>query len=269
MSAEPLRSIVRLHPGRWDLRGDADLLPPVLDLLADHASHAFGARVRIAGLDLYLKAGTLRGRAAVRHALRRRLFRKPAPRLREHANLAWLRARGFAAPEPLLAGVLVRRGLPRLQLLATRWVDLARPLGAVLASSSSPDRTALLRRLGADVGRLHALGFVHRDLFFRNLLVASTSPPTLVFLDAWRGGPTTLPRPGRGPAYDLACLLLEGAAALSPEEQRELLTAYGAARSRPGHPFPLDPFLGRVARARRRLVPREAARHPELRIPSS
>ena len=95
---------------------------------------------------------------------------------------------------------------------------------------------------------MHALGFIHRDLFPRNLLVlAPTAARRIVFVDGWRAAPHASLR---GPAYDLACLLLEGMDLWSTPEQQTLLEAYVRARVDHGRP------------ARRDLLP-AARRHRE------
>ncbi len=87
---------------------------------------------------------------------------------------------GFAAPVTLLVGQHGAAGL--LVTADTGGEDLL----AVLARLARPDREArrckrdLLRRLGAEVARLHAAGFVHGDLVPPNL---RSRDGTFVFLD--------------------------------------------------------------------------------------
>lgn len=209
------------------------------------------------GQRAYLKAGPLTGKAALRHGLRALLLRRPAPRLQETANLRWLDGHGFQVPQPLVAGLLRRRGLPRYQFLLTRWVDGARTLERVLDEDTPRERRDILDELAREVARMHALGFVHRDLYPRNLLALGPGRAHRVFfLDAWAGGPGT----GlRGPAYDLACLFLE-ADRFEPQEQRTLLETYCAVRLAEGRPAP-GRLLVRLAQSRRGLL-RRLAREP-------
>jgi tRNA A-37 threonylcarbamoyl transferase component Bud32 len=209
----------------------------------------------------YLKGGPLTGKAAVRHGLRAALLRQPPPRLKEAANLRWLRSHEFQVPPPLVAGLLSRGGLPRYQFLVTRWVDGARTLDRVLDEDTPEERRPILEELAREVARMHASGFVHRDLFPRNLLaLGPESQRRVFFLDAWAGGPGT---GRRGPAYDLACLFLE-ADRLEPEEQRALLETYCATRLAEGRPVP-GRLMTRVVRNRRGLLRRLALEPARLR----
>jgi len=87
-----------------------------------------------------------------------------------------LRGTGFAAPEPVLiasrggAGLLVTRDVGGEELLAA-----AGRLGTQKAA-----KRRLLRRLGAEVARLHGAGFVHGDLVPTNVRVCGDA---FVFLD--------------------------------------------------------------------------------------
>ncbi len=167
---------------------------------------SFALPIELDGQPAWLKGGPLVGKARLRHALRQRLLRLGLPRMREFTNLQWLRARLFRAPEPLFAGWLETRGSARFQFLVTAAVEGGKPLAACWLDLDADERDAAALELGREVARLHALGFVHRDLHVRNLLL---TPPVagrrIVFLDAWRGGPQWS---WRGPAYDLACLSL-------------------------------------------------------------
>ena len=184
--------------------------------------------VELAGTRCYFKLSALAGKTRLRYALKRGLLRRKLPRLREFENLGWLRAHGFHAPEPIAAGALWRGGLPRFQFLFTREVPRARTLAEVLAEPA-PDvgRAEILDRLAREVARMHALGFVHHDLFPRNLLVAARPDPLRIwFLDCWAGGP---PPQLRGPGYDLACVAGEDGW-LDGEERERFLETYASAR---------------------------------------
>lgn len=205
------------------------------------------------GARVFAKASALRGSAARRHMVRRRLLGQNLPRVREYENLGWLRERVFQVPQPFGAAVLWRDGLPRFQALVTEWVPGVVELDAALREASPRERLALAVELGGEVARMHALGFVHRDLFPRNLLVLPEgSRRRVVFVDAWRAAPNASLR---GPAYDLACLFLEGASLWSEEEQQALLDAYVRGRAAHGRPASAS-LLGRARRARRSLVRR-------------
>ncbi|MDB2577348.1 lipopolysaccharide kinase InaA family protein [Planctomycetota bacterium] len=254
---------IRLAEGTLVLRGTEEAKRDLVQLVEAHAPRSFTGVTEADRAPVFAKASPLRGAAARRHALRR-LWGQPLPRVREYENLRWLAEHAFQVPRALAAGALWRGGLPRYQALILEEVSGAQELDAALAgkldgppnsAGESPleraddeSRRSLARELGGEVGRMHALGFIHRDLFPRNLLVL---PPTaaqrIVFVDAWRAAPNASLR---GPAYDLACLLLEGMDLWSTPEQQVLLEAYVRARVDHGRP------------ARRDLLP-AARRHRE------
>ncbi|HEV8111153.1 MAG TPA: lipopolysaccharide kinase InaA family protein [Planctomycetota bacterium] len=185
------------------------------------------AFVDLLGTPAYFKQSALTGKTAVRYALRRGVLRAKLPRLREYENLRWLLDHGFHAPEPLAAGASWRGGLPRFQFLFTRAVPGARTLGVFLAEErDARSRSRVLALLARETARMHALGFVHHDLFPRNVLVTGYQSPRVWFLDCWAGGP---PRQVRTPAYDLACLTRPGRDALAPDDADAFLLAYRAA----------------------------------------
>jgi len=229
-------------------------------VLRDHERGGAGVeRVDLGGIAAWFKRSTLSGRARWRWGLKRALGWS-VPRVREHANLAWLRRAGFQAPEPLAAGVLVRRGLPLLQFLATRHVHDALTLVLVLRAAIDPRRAALLDELALEVARMHALGFVHHDLYPRNVLVLPAEHARrIVFLDAWAGGPPPQLRP---PAYDLACLFLHADRELGRDEVARFLELYARER---GWPVDARRMMARIRRIRSGLVQRLAARPHERR----
>jgi tRNA A-37 threonylcarbamoyl transferase component Bud32 len=230
------------------------------------AGRRMGHLVALDGVRAYLKGGPLDGRVRVRHGLRR-LAGRPLPRLAEFENLEWLRAHGFEAPVPLAAGSLEGPWGPTWQFLATEVVEGAPTLREFL--DRDPGRAAELFGLAVrTAARLHAAGFVHRDLYPRNLLVRrSHGDPRLVLLDAWRGGAR---RQLRGPAHDLACLLLHAPGWLSPAETAELLAEYAAGREAAGAPVRTQDLRAAVDRERereRRRLQRDPRRLRGLAMP--
>jgi hypothetical protein len=223
-----------------------------------------GHPVELGPRAAWLKAGSLGGRAAWRYGLRRALVRLAPPRVRELQNLAWLRARLFRAPEPLAAGYIARGLRLRFQFLVTARVEGVRPLDEALDHAAGEARAALLAELAREVARMHALRFVHHDLYLRNVLVTPPhvgegDPRRLMFVDAWRGGPHY---PWRDAAYDLGCLMLEGAGLLSLDEQRELVRLYLAERAAQGRPADATALLAAAGRERAAQL-RRAQRQPE------
>jgi hypothetical protein len=231
----------------FELVGSGAGLEPVLERLRSAASKrgTIGELIDLgAGTRGYLKASPLRGRARWRHALRERVFARPAPRVNEFHNLAWLRLHDFHAPRPLVAGVLRGLSTVKYQFLLTEEVPDAPTLERFLERADPSERLATIRALANDVARLHDEHFVHRDLFPRNLLVPE--PGRICFLDAWRGGPGPQLR---GPVYDHACLMLDAPAHLRVEEQRAYFDTYLAARRVRNR----RAYLERVGRERERL----------------
>ena len=215
----------------------------------------------VLGTACYLKWSPMRGRTRLRHGLRRWLGTAP-PRLRELANLEWLRAHGFDAPEPLLAGVDAVRGLPTFQFLVTRRVEGVVTVRDVF-ERDAPGRERVIELLARECARLHREGFVHGDLFPRNLLV-DEARERLWFLDAWRHAPPSgepRARPSRldwpwsrGEPHDLACLMVFGARLFRADEQARWFRTYFDARY--GEAF--------GPRERHSLVQRIAARRGAL-----
>ncbi|MAE29588.1 MAG: hypothetical protein CMJ87_11520 [Planctomycetes bacterium] len=231
----------------------------------------------------WLKAGPLTGSARLRHGLRRLLPWRHSPTIQEYMNLSWLIERHIRTPLPIAAGVLLRRGLPCYQFMLTVEATDAITLEEFLACGPARERPEVIAELARETGRMHALGFIHHDLFPRNILVEplSVDPAQLVagrrvgtwpgpagiagagrrllFLDAWAGGPAPQLR---GPAYDLACLLLRAHEHFSPEEQEQFFRTYLAERriqERPAQPAIL---LRDTSRQRQALL-RCLRRRPE------
>ncbi len=250
---------MRIGAGVVVVRGGRGPDRAAVELIEAHALEGTKTSgvIEIGGARLFAKASPLGGRAGRRHALRR-LFGLYPPRVREYENLRWLRSRLFQAPRPLAAAILWRRGLPRYQVLLTEEVTGARDLNDELADATPNERRGLAEELGREVGRMHALGFVHRDLHPRNLLVVhEAAHRRIVFVDAWRAAPHASLR---GPAYDLACLFLEGAEMWDGGEQQRLLDAYVASRAAQG--AAVSPRLLVQARAERKGLLRRLRREP-------
>ena len=208
--------------GVGTLLHDAELVGHIETLTA--SGNSAGLRIHCAGQELYLKGSALRGKTRLRHSLRAALLRRKFPRLAEFENLRWLREHGFRAPCPVSAGVAHRTGAAPFQFLATQILPNAQTLDQALAKNDTKGREMVLQNLGREVARLHNLGFIHRDLYPRNLLIAADDPEQQVhFIDTWRGGAR---RQLRGPRYDHACLMLHGSDWFSPDEQAAYFGAY-------------------------------------------
>lgn len=167
---------------------------------------------------------------------------------REANNYAVLREDcGVDVPDVIAHGSR-RRGLRLLDaFILTRGVPDAVPLDA-FAARRWPDPTAVgddpLRRFllaeTADmVARMHAIGFYHIDLQWRNLLIAAATAalPRIVVIDSARGAMRrwSLHR-AHGRIRDLSSLHKEARARLSTREQLRWLRRYlGVRRFRPEH----------------------------------
>jgi tRNA A-37 threonylcarbamoyl transferase component Bud32 len=130
------------------------------------------ARVRLAdGRSLFAKHYLASDRHALRDAWKERLGLSTARR--EWRTLERLRSAGLPVPAPL-AHVQLASGE---HVVVMEWID-AVPLAAALADAKQ--RRPLLTALGALVKKLHAAGWVHRDLHRENVLVSSRG---LVLID--------------------------------------------------------------------------------------
>ena len=251
---------MRAREGRLHVVGARkDLIDVVTELvLRDHERGGSGVeRIELAGNQVWFKRSLLRGSSRWRWAFRR------VPRVREHDNLLWLARRSFQVPVPLAAGALVRGGLPLRQFLITQDVPDATTLESFLRTGPKADRTDVLDELAREVARMHALGFVHHDLYPRNVLVLPAhTARRLAFLDAWAGGP---PPRLRSDAYDLACLFLRADRELSAAEVQRFVEVYAAERAAQGRPIDSRTILDDARHARTRLVRRLVARPHELR----
>jgi len=232
-----------------DASARASFEPALAGLLA---GGSVAREIDLAGRRAWLKASRLTGKAAWRYGLRHALYRSAPPRVRESRNLAWLRERLFRAPEPLAAGFVARGPRLRFQFLVEEYLADVVPLDTALDRAEPLERRGLLDELAREIARLHALRFVHRDLYLRNLLVR---PPhtgdgdarRLAFVDVWRGGPHEFLR---DEAYDLGCLMLEGAGLFTPEEESRLWQLYFDERAAQARPADRAALLAAAARER-------------------
>jgi len=179
--------------------------------------------------------------------------------VQEYFNLCWLHNRHFQVPLPLIGGVVRRHGLPTFQFLITRQVLGSQTLAEALQCESPSSRRKLLDELAMEVGRMHALSFVHHDLFPRNILVGPADwPRRILFLDVWAGGDCVH---FRKPAYDIAGFLLESHDLLSTQNRQEFLDSYRTACCSQGRPVAPD-LLTQVGRQYENLR-RRLARQPQ------
>lgn len=220
--------------------------------------------IEFGGKRAYFKRSRLRGSSRWRWGARVALWRDRLPRVREYYNLCWLTERLFQTPLPIAAGGFARAGLPAWQFLLTEELAPAETLERFNVREDDEDeRAAVLDELAREVARMHALGFVHRDLYPRNVLVLPRgSLQRVAFLDAWAGGP---PPQRRGPSYDLGCLFLRVEGPRARAERELFLARYADEREALGRPVDVARLVRGAQRARARAIARLAARPHELR----
>jgi tRNA A-37 threonylcarbamoyl transferase component Bud32 len=91
--------------------------------------------------------------------------------LREVRNLKALHDAGLPVPQVVLHGAEWRLGVPTRSIVVLRRIAGAQSLREVLQGTAPEGRTDVWAPLGRVVARMHAIGFVHRDLTARNVLV--------------------------------------------------------------------------------------------------
>ena len=262
------RVSIRTDVGRLELAlENANQLEAARALVRLHASDRmrFAGPVRFMEREAWMKSSFLTGRARLRHAALRVVAGAPAPRVREALNLDWLETRLFQVPHPLAAGSL-GGALVRWQFLISEFVA-GKQLDVVLRESAEGQRALLLLELARETARMHALHFIHRDLFWRNVLVKdAASTRRLVFIDAWRGGERLQ---WRGAAYDLACLFLEGPSFLRTSEIRDWLASYAEERAALGKPIAAKALWPAASAARSSLLARTQREPGRWRVPEA
>lgn len=202
------------------------------------------ARVSSDGGDVYVKRWDFdRLEVALRGALK---WNFPVfSGLREATNLLDLAAAGLRVPAPLAAGE-VTTGRRRRSFVALEALT-----GEPLTGPPAAGRRARIEAVATLVGRLHAAGFWHKDLYAENVRVDPTLGPGL--LDCERverraGGP-----PRRWRVKDLAAL--DGSVAwASAADRLRFLRRYAVAAGLP------EAALGALARDARAKARRMATR---------
>lgn len=224
------------------------------------ADDALKDPLRTAGLDSYddylhcalgeivhQSSSTLTRRIVLRHAnfadtLYLKTYRHGAPGplrgwtrsrpLREGRNYLILRDRcAISVPEVIAFGSRRSLGRWRDGFIVTRAVPNAISLDRLIPArrDAGPLRRYLLDHTADLVSRMHAAGFYHIDLQWRNLLVSDdgTDAPNIYVIDSARGGLRRwriLREHGR--LRDLSSLSKEARHRLTPREQLRWLKSY-------------------------------------------
>jgi tRNA A-37 threonylcarbamoyl transferase component Bud32 len=178
----------------------------------------------------HLKRYRYAGWATAKGLLGRGTLWGTAPEVAEFRNLSFLREKHVPAVRPVAAASETRRGLLVAHALLTEDVPNAVDLERRLATRGDPvrDDPRVRRRtaelLGRHLHRMHQEGFVHRDLFARNVLVVvEDGEPSVVLCDCRRGGPPSM----RAKAVDDLAALDAGLAGRWPRTDRlRALRAY-------------------------------------------
>lgn len=159
--------------------------------------------------------------------------------LREGRNYLLLRDRcAISVPDVIAFGSRRSFGRWKDGFILTRAVPNAVPLDRV-PECTGPLRRYLLDQTAAIVSRMHAVGFYHIDLQWRNLLVSDdgTDAPEVYVIDSARGGPRRwriLREHGR--LRDLSSLSKEARHRLTSREQLRWLRFHlGVRRFAPAH----------------------------------
>ena len=162
------------------------------------------------------------------YAIIRRICRLPAPDVIAHGS----RRRGLR----LLDAFILTRGIPDATPLETfasaGWPD-------PLAARHDALRRSLLIETARVVSQMHAAGFFHVDLQWRNLLVADTRAqrPTIWLIDPPRGGLRRWPvYAAHGRLRDLSSLAKHAMIMMTARERVRWLRCYfGVGRLSPEH----------------------------------
>ena len=243
-------------------------------------SRVSGKAEVIGGRRVFIKGGPLPKSAARRHRWRGIFLGAPLPALAEFLGAEWLRERLFQTPEPLaaieahsrsriLGSGMVRLRQPAAQLFMTAAVPNSRLFQEAWITQTEDERERSCHELGTEVGRLHALHFLHADLYPRNVLVDDTpvGGRSLWFIDSWAGGPTAWRRGSlRRLESDLGTWLTEFEPGLDGVHLRTLLEAYVESRFQNGRPIKrLGPWLESIQGARRHELRRLERQRYRLR----
>jgi tRNA A-37 threonylcarbamoyl transferase component Bud32 len=113
---------------------------------------------------------------------------------REFTNLRFLRAHGMDAPRPVAFGeerifgrllncFLITEEVPGSNDLDQYLVNIL-PTGSVDAKTT---RQQFIANLAKTTNRMHRLGFVHRDFFWRNILISNLKLDRFYIFDAPKG----------------------------------------------------------------------------------
>ena len=156
-------------------------------------------------------------------------FRRCRPSRTERITAA-LRAAGFFVPPILLHGV---HRESRREVIVTARAEGDGPILALRGLNGSiAAKRAVLRALGAEVGRLHRAGFIHGDLTPFNLRILIDEPPRFAFIDNERTRRTVVIARERRRLRNLVQLGRFALAGITHTDRMRVFRAYEAALHR-------------------------------------
>jgi hypothetical protein len=218
---------------------------------------------------IYLK----RYRPGLMVRLKRRFsFRAgPSEAADEWSAVLGLAAAGIGVPEPVLVGPGIQASGSRASCIAIAELADAQSLEAWLpanAATLSPEQRAeLFGELAKFVGRFHATGLVHRDLYLGHIFIRwnPSSPPMFWLIDLARVFRPVRWRQVRWLVKDLAQLRYSLGAAIRPDEWAAMLKRYAVQAGRPERE--MIPLAGRLARKSAAIARHDARRRRRLGSP--
>lgn len=186
---------------------------------------------------------------------------------REFENLQGLRAEGFPVPHALLCVEDPRPRPGARSALVMAHVPHDETLRSTLAILDAAARAPWLARLANLVGRLHGLGWYHRDLYLQHVVVhreeVGETERGLTLLDLGRARHQRNPR-RRWFVKDLAALLHSAPPSITPRECLRFLGDYLAARGLGGPEARRTPWARAILKKAARLGA-HAPRHVDPR----
>jgi tRNA A-37 threonylcarbamoyl transferase component Bud32 len=197
-------------------------------------------RVELEGRRYYVKRYAGNGRRLTRRWFGLRQWLVP-PRVRtEWRNLARFAAWGIPSARLVAYGLERRWGGFRRGVLITEEVRDADDLATLVARadprlSDSGWVRSVLDQVAAATRRMHAEGFVHNDLKWRNLLVTRGDVPHVHFIDCPNGGFCWGPFLRYRIVKDLACLDKVAKYALRRTQRLRFFLSYLGVARLPAH----------------------------------
>jgi len=149
-------------------------------------------RVTVAGRRFYVKRYVGNGKSAWRRWFGLRGWLGPQRVRSEWRNLRAFRAWGIPTPSVVAYGIEQRLGCFVRGALVTEELRETTDLSSMTRSNDPrlSDRrwvAEIARQVAAATRSMHAAGFVHNDLKWRNLLVDRSDPPRVYFIDCPNG----------------------------------------------------------------------------------